>query len=176
MKYFKFMNLTWHSAKILTLPSVGSVGVLQALQTWSSRFQKIFADFLLNFPVGSRCHSRGLSQVPHGSVLGSRCPLAGLGSPGIAPGQPRPLRARPARLSFPRGFNPHLPCLRSAGNRAFESCGFVKGERILQALLAEKQNRLGPCMKLQLESIEGERIFHPLIITADEQPFAHLAL
>lgn len=171
MKYFKFMNLTWHSAKILTLPSVGSVGVLQALQTWSSRFQKIFADFLLNFPVGSRCRSPGFIAGSARLRAGIALPSCGAGqhrdSSGTAPAAPR--SARPPSLPFPGAVIPHLLCLRSAGNWAFESCGFVRGERILQALLAEKQNRLGPCMKLQLKSMEGERIFHPLIITADEQ-------
>lgn len=99
-------------------------------------------------------------------------------------------------LSFPTGFDPssRLPAfgreLSSAfvtcppgfkcsfrmesWKHGFEWCGFVKRERILQALLVEKQNWLGPCMKLQLKSMEGERIFHSLIITADEQTMTTL--
>ncbi|KAF2976574.1 hypothetical protein EK904_011374 [Melospiza melodia maxima] len=43
--------------------------------------------------------SHAKARVPHGSALGSRCPLAGLGSTGTAPGQLRQLRALPASPS-----------------------------------------------------------------------------
>lgn len=191
MKFFKFMNLTWHSAKNLNIAFSWLGGRLAGTADMEQQVPEEPCWFSAQLPSLQQMSFPGdliFWEVSLGSGrAGIALPSCGLGSTGTPPGPP----GHPNFHSQGLGPSSHLREL--SGGFVTRPAGFQCSSRLeswearlgVWWLCQVRGNSLGfrsgkakqapSCAwSCSYRSVEGERIFHLLIITEDEQTMTTL--